>query len=343
MASADIDVLIIGAGHAGLGVAARLKERGRRALVVDARPRIGDTWRERWASLRLFTPRFMNTLPGLRFPGGADPFPGKEEVADYQERYASGRGLDVRMSARVTRLRREGQGFVAEIGRDLVRARYAVVATGAHQVPRIPAFASKLDAGVLQLHSREYGRAGSLPAGPVLVVGARNSGVEIAAELARTHEVTLAIGSRSTHAPARWRSPTWWRIAQLRNSLSHGWEPPGRWPWPIKPPAGRWIEVDLPRAEREGLLRTAPRAVDAVGEVVRFADGRELRPRTVIWATGFRVDDSWIDAPSGDRGVAIGRHRRGPLAGLYVLRMGLLASLYWGGLAVAADIARRGR
>src|SRR5205823_2488162 len=88
-----------------LGKPLRPEERGRDALVVDAKPRIGDTWRERWSSLRLFTPRFMNTLPGLRFPDGADPFPGKEEVADYQERYASERGLDVRMSTRVTRLR----------------------------------------------------------------------------------------------------------------------------------------------------------------------------------------------------------------------------------------------
>src|SRR5207247_11157699 len=140
VASADSDVLIIGAGQAGLGVAARLKERGRHALVVDAKPRIGDTWRERWSSLRLFTPRFMNTLPGLPFPDGADPFPGTEEVADYQHRYASERGLDVHLNSRVTRLRREGQGFAAEIGRDLVRARYAVVSTGAHQVPRCRAF-----------------------------------------------------------------------------------------------------------------------------------------------------------------------------------------------------------
>jgi putative flavoprotein involved in K+ transport len=336
--SSDVDVLIVGAGHAGLGVAARLKARGREAVVIETNERVGDTWRERWPSLRLFTPRFMNVLPGAPFPEGADPFPGKEEVAAYQERYASDRKLDVRVDTRVERVRPVKGGFEVALGRESVRARNVVIANGAHQTPRIPAFAARLDPQVRQLHSREYGRAGALPAGPVLVVGARNSGVEIAMDLADRHEVTLAIGARSTHAPARWRSPRWWRLAQLRNWVLRGWEPPGPWPWPVKPPAGRWIEVDLPRAEREGRLRTAPRAVEASGDIVRFADGSELRPRTVIWATGFRIDDSWIEVPQGDDGIAVGRHRRGPVPGLWIDRAGLLASVYWGGRAIAEDI-----
>lgn len=334
-------MLIIGAGHAGLGVAARLKVRGREALVVDANPRIGESWRERWPSLRLFTPRFMNALPGMPFPDGADPFPGKDEVADYEERYASERRLSVRTGVRVTRVRPSTDAFEVTLEGDAIRARNVVVATGGHQTPRIPTFASKLDDRIRQLHSRDFGRAAALPPGPVLIVGARNSGVEIAMDLARSHEVTLAIGSRSTYAPARWRSPLWWRLAQLRNTLFHGWVPPGPWPWPIKPPAGRWIEVDLDRAEREGVLRTASRAVAAEGDVVRFAGGDEMRPRTVIWATGFRNDDAWIDVPSSERGIAVGRHRHGPIEGLYLTRANLLASLYWSGLAVAADIARR--
>jgi putative flavoprotein involved in K+ transport len=291
----------------------------------------------------------MNILPGMRFLEGRDPFPGKDEVAEYQERYAADRRLDIRTRTRVQRIRPVHDGFEVLIAHgpdathDTLRARNVVIATGAHQVPRIPAFASGLDARVQQLHSRDYGTAETLPPGPVLVVGARNSGVEIAVELARSHEVTIAIGSRSTPAPARWRSPRWWRFAQLRNTLFHGWEPPGPWPWPIKPPAGRWIEVDLERAERDGLLRTVPRAVAAEDDVVRLADGTQIRPRTVIWATGFRVDDSWIDVPQDEKGIAVGRHRRGPMPGLYVVRANLLASLYWGGLAVAADIARRGR
>ncbi len=341
--SADADVLIVGGGHAGLGIAARLKSRGREAVVFEANERIGDAWRERWASLRLFTPRFMNVLPGAPFPEGADPFPGKEEVAAYQERYASDRRLDVRLRTRVERVRPVGGGFDVALAGETLRARNVVIANGAHQTPRIPAFAERLDARVRQLHSREYGRAGALPDGPVLIVGARNSGVEIAMDLADRHAVTLAVGGRSTYAPARWRSPRWWRLAQLRNWVFRGWQPPGPWPWPVKPPAGRWIEVDLSRVEREGRLRTVPRAVDASGEVVRFADGSELQPRTVIWASGFRIDDSWIDVPHGEHGITVGRHRRGPVPGLWIDRAGLLASVYWGGRAIAEDILATSR
>jgi putative flavoprotein involved in K+ transport len=339
----DVDILVIGAGHAGLGVAARLKERSREALVVEAHPRIGESWRERWASLRLFTPRFMNTLPGMRFPEGVDPFPGKDEVADYEERYAHERGLALRTSTRVKRVRPSGPAFEITLDSDTLHVRSVVIATGAHQVARIPPFASRLDDRVRQLHSRDYGRAGRLPPGPVLIVGARNSGVEIALDLVRSREVTVAIGGPSRYAPARWRDPRWWRVAQLRNALFHSWFPPGPWPWPLRPPLGHWIEVDLARLERDGTLRTAPRVVGAEGDVVRFADGREMRPRTVIWATGFRHDDSWIEVRSGENGIAIGRHRRGPVPGLYILRANLLASLYWGGLAIVADIERQRR
>jgi putative flavoprotein involved in K+ transport len=339
--AADIDVLIVGAGHAGLGVAARLKARGREPIILEANARVGDSWRERWASLRLFTPRFMNALPGIAFPAGADPFPGKDEVADYQESYATENRLDVRTGVRVERIRPSTDGFEATFGGQCVLARSVIVANGAHQVARVPAFAARLDGRVAQLHSRDYGRAGALPPGPVLIVGARNSGLEIAMDLASEHQITIAVGSTASPAPARWRDPRWWRVAQFRNRLFHGWEPPGPWPWPVRPAAGRWIEVDLARLERDGLVRTAARAIDAEGDVVRLADGREIKPRTVVWATGFRVDDSWIDAPSRENGIVVGRHRRGPVAGLWILRAGLLPSVYWGGYAVAADITRR--
>ena len=339
----DVDVLVVGAGHGGLGVAARLKRAGREPLLLDAGGRIGDAWRERWRSLRLFTPRFMNVLPGMPFPDGPDAFPGKEEVADYLESYALDQRLAVRMGVRVTAVQPSRGGFQVAFPGASIFAWTVVVANGAHQLPRIPLFAARLDSQVLQLHSRDYGRAAAIPEGPVLVVGARNSGVEIAAELATSHEVTIAIGSPSTYAPARWRSPRWWRLAQLRNSVFHGWEPPGPWPWPIKPPAGRWIELDIARAQRDGVLRTATRAVDAQGDGVRLADGRTVRPRTVVWATGFRVDDSWINVEQSGAVIALQRHRRGPVAGLYILRASLLASLYWGGLAIAADVLRQAR
>lgn len=341
MTSPDVDVLVVGAGHAGLGVAARLQARGHSPLIVEANPRVGDSWRARWASLRLFTPRFVNGLPGMRFPDGDDPFPNRDEVADYQQRYAEALGVPIRLRTGVHHLRHVPDGFVASVDDGVITARNVVIANGAHRTPRIPDFASRLDPAVLQLHSSEYGRAGTLPPGPVLVVGGRNSGAEIAIELAGTHEVALTFDKGTSYAPARWRSPAWWRTAQLRSWVLRGAILPGPLPWPLKPPAGKWVEVDVRRAEREGALRLVPRAVDAAGDEVRFADGRAEGFRTVVWATGFRIDDSWIDVPSGGEGIKVGRYRRGPVPGLWIVRANLLASLHFGALAAAADIAGR--
>jgi putative flavoprotein involved in K+ transport len=339
--SADVDVLVVGAGHAGLGVAARLKARGREPAIFEANARVGDSWRARWASLRLFTPRFVNGLPGMRFPDGDDPFPNKDEVADYQQRYAEALGVPIRLGTRITHLRRASGGFVASLDGGAITARNVVIANGAHRTPKVPAFASRLDPAVLQLHSSEYGRAGALPPGPVLVVGGRNSGAEIAMELAGTHDVALTFDSGTSYAPARWRSTGWWRTAQFRSWALRGAIVPGPLPWPLKPPAGKWVEVDVRRAEREGVLRLVPRAVDATPEGVRLLGGRTERFPIVIWATGFRVDDSWIDVPQGADGIRVRRHRRGPVPGLWIVRANLLASLHWGALDAAADIARR--
>ena len=345
--SADVDVLIVGAGHGGLGIAARLRRQGRDTLLVDAHPAIGETWRSRWASLRLFTPRFANTLPGMPFPKGDDPFPGKDEVAAYQERFAEKLDVPMWLNAHVTRVTPRDDGFdvrfrdVAPGRPQTMHARRVVVATGGHHTPRVPPFAAKLGPSVVQMHSRDYGRAGPLPSGPVLVVGPNNSGIEIAMDLASSHPVTIAVGSmRPTYAPDRWRSARWWRIAQFRSWLLRGAILPGPWPWPLKPPLGKWIELDLDRAEREGRFTTVGRATDATADTVRFADGRELAPRTVIWATGFRPDDTWIDLPNADGVIKVLRHRRGPVPGLWINRASLLASLHWGALDIASDIGR---
>jgi putative flavoprotein involved in K+ transport len=343
VSSADVDVLVVGAGHGGLGVAARLKARGRSPVILEANPRIGDSWRARWPSLRLFTPRFVNSLPGMRFPDGDDPFPNKDEVADYQQRYAESLGVPIRLATPVRQLRRARDSFAASLDDGVITARTVVVASGAHSTPKIPTFASRLDPAVLQLHSSEYGRAGALPAGPVLVVGGRNSGAEIAMELAATHEVALTFDKRTSYAPARWRSPGWWRTAQFRSWLLRGAILPGPLPWPIKPPAGRWVEVDVRRAERDGRLRLVPRVIDVTGDRVRFVDGDMERFPIVVWATGFRNDDSWIDVPSGPNGIVVGKHRRGPVPGLWIVRANLLASLHWGALDVASDLAQSGR
>jgi putative flavoprotein involved in K+ transport len=345
---ADTDVLIVGAGHGGLAVAHDLVRAGREVLLVDAHPRVGDAWRRRWDSLRLFTPRDLDALPEMAFPTGDDAFPNKDEVADYQERYAKEMHFALRLGAGVRSLRRAGDVLEASVGEDIIRARSVVIAGGAFHAPLIPDFASHLDASVLQLHSSDYRRARDLPEGTVVVVGSANSGGEIAVEVARERPTTIAIGTRKPLPPKRWRSPTWWKLALLRDRVFHERTAYVSWlPWPIR--AGGYLEADLDRAAIADGLRLAPRAVSADGNTVRFADGGAAAARTVIWATGFIAGGEPPPIPLVIAGgeppatpLAIGRHGRTALPGLHFVRGRFLFAISRHARDVARDVIRRG-
>src|SRR5918995_2638960 len=173
-----IETVIIGAGQTGLSVGYHLAKRGRRFVILDANERIGDSWRKRWDSLRVFTPARYNGLPGWPFPAPGWSYPTKDEVADYLELYAARYRLPVRTGIRVDGLSREDSGYVVTAGMSRYEADNVVVATGGYQAPRIPGFASELDPHIVQLHSSQYRNPSQLGEGGVLVVGAGNSGAE---------------------------------------------------------------------------------------------------------------------------------------------------------------------
>jgi putative flavoprotein involved in K+ transport len=334
-------VLIVGAGHGGLAVAHELTRAGREALLVDVHARVGDAWRTRWDSLRLFTPRELDALPGIPFPVGEDAFPNKDEVADYQERYASEMRLTTRLGERVRSLGRIGELFEADLGAEVIRARAVVIAGGHFDAPYIPEFAARLDPSVLQLHSRDYQRARDLPEGPVVVVGSANSGGEIAVEVARERPTTIAIGTRKPLPPKRYRSPSWWKLALLRDRVFHERTAFVSWlPWPLR--AGGYLEADLDSAVAAHGLRLAPRAVSAEGSSLRFAGGAEGPARTVIWATGYRSDHSWIEAPKQNGVITVGPHGRTPFPGLHFVRGRFLFAISRHARDVARDVGRWG-
>jgi cation diffusion facilitator CzcD-associated flavoprotein CzcO len=190
--AAQFETVIIGGGQAGLAVGYHLARQGQRFVILDANPRIGDPWRTRWESLRLFTPARYNGLPGWPFPAPAWSYPTKDQVADYLETYATRFELPVRTGVRVDRLSREGDRYVVAAGARRFQADHVVVATGAYQRPRIPTFAAELDAGIVQLHSGQYRDPSRLREGGVLVVGAANSGAEIALEVSGDHPTWLS-------------------------------------------------------------------------------------------------------------------------------------------------------
>jgi len=317
------ETVIIGGGQAGLSVGYYLQQQGRDFVILDAHDRIGDAWRKRWDSLRLFTPARYSGLAGMPFPAPAFAYPTKDAMADYLESYATHFKLPVKRSVRVDKLSKQEGRFVVAAGDLSFEAKNVVVATGGYPGPRTPAFARELDPAIRQLHSSEYHRPSQLQEGGVLVVGAGNSGAEIALEVSRSHRTWLSgrhPGNEPTRAgskvdrlvtPVIWfvfshvltvNTPLGRRVAtQVR---SHGL------------PLARVRPADLLAA---GVERIHPSTVGARDGQPLLADGRVLDVTNVNWCTGFQPKYGWIALPIfGDDGTPI--HERGVVAtqpGLY--------------------------
>src|SRR5271165_6929967 len=198
--SKRIHTIVIGGGQAGLSVAYHLAGRGIPFHILDANQRIGNAWRNRWDSLRLFTPARYAGLPGLPFPAGGDTFPTKQEMADYLESYAAHFRLPVQTGVKVDKLSKQGDRFVVMAGNRRFESRNVVVAMSNFQVPRRPGFARELDSDIIQMHSQEYRNPTQLQDGRVLIVGAGNSGADIAMEVVQTHPTWMS-GKESGYVP----------------------------------------------------------------------------------------------------------------------------------------------
>ena len=312
-----LDVVVVGAGQAGLAVGYFLARQGRRFLIVDAADTVGHTWRTRWNSLVLFTPRRYDSLPGLAFPGDPDGYPTRDEVVDYLEHYAATFELPIELNSTVRSLTAADGRFVLALDGRRLEAHQVVVATGPFQAPRLPPLADRLAPELFQTHSVGYRRASGVPSGTVVVVGGGNTGFQIAKELSATHDVHLAIGSRQTPLPQRvlGRDLFWWltRLGLLGKTVDSR---VGR------RASRRDALIGSSRRElrRRYGVEVKPRAVGSSGRTVRFADGSEVEADAVIWATGYRPDHSWIDLPVFDEEGRT-RHRRGvsDVPGLYFL------------------------
>ena len=311
------EVVVVGGGQSGLAIGFFLQRQGRDFTILEAADAPAAAWRERWDSLRLFTPVRRDSLPGRAFPGDPESYPDRDAVVAYLEDYARHFELPVELNSRVMAVRGGDGGFKVELADRRYVAQQVVVATGPFQLPFTPPVASGLAPDVTQLHSTEYRRPAQLPDGPVVVVGGGNTGYQIAEELARTHEAHLSVGARQTPLPQR----------ILGRDLFTYLEALGLMRVTVASRLGRRLRYretligSGPRAAKEHYgIRLRERTVDAQGADVNFADGSRLAPAAVIWATGFRLDHSLVQLPVFD---ADGRleHRRGVTAipGLYFL------------------------
>jgi putative flavoprotein involved in K+ transport len=313
MAQEHFETAIIGGGQAGLAAAYHLEKRGRPAVVLEAGERIGDSWRTRWDSLRLFTPAKYDGLPGWRFPARRWSFPTKDEMADYLEAYAARFDLDVRTGIKVDRLSKENGHFLITSGSRTFAADNVIVATGSHRTPRVPGFARELNPRIVQLHSSEYVSTAQLREGPVLVVGLGNSGAEIAFELIRTRP-TFVAGRKHGEIPVRHGSvPARFFLPVIR-FLGHRVLTKGT---PIGRKAGPKIAAGGPPLIRIKTKHLAEAGVERGGRVAGtknglplLEDGRILDVPNVVWCTGFRDNFSWIELPIfGEDGKPL--HERG--------------------------------
>jgi len=297
----QVGTLVIGGSQAGLAAGYYLRRRGMPFVIVDANERVGDAWRNRWDSLRLFTPARYDRLPGMPFPASSSVYPTKDQTADYLETYAREFGLPVRTEVRVVRLSAAADRFEASCGEEVLSAANVVVATGAYHHPTVPAFAASLDESIYQIHSKEYRNRFQLREGPVLVVGAGNSGAEIATELAAHHRVWLSgrdTGQEPTRAGSvadRLFTPIIWLMAtRLTVKTAPGRKLRDHF---LDPPKG----IPLARVRRKDIIAAG---VERVGKTTgvrdgypQLEDGRRLQVSNVIWCTGYKPDFRWIDLP----------------------------------------------
>lgn len=328
----SVHTVVIGGGQAGLTVGHALQDAGIDYVILDAAERVGDAWRNRWDSLRLFTQAFMNGLPGMPFPAPKNQFVGKDEIADYLEAYAKQMELNVESGARVTRLGRADGGFIAETADGSVVANSVIVAMADYQIPRVPVFAGDLAPDITQLHSTQYRNPGQLRSGTTLVVGLGNSGADIALDVSSSHE-TIVAGKEAGAIPfalegwfGRHLGTRLVRFAMTK-VLS------------TSTPIGRKVRKKGPRPP---LVRVRPKelakaGVARVGRITGVErglpvaeDGSVLEVANVIWCTGYEPGFDWIDLPVFDESGAP-RHARGvvdELPGLYFVGLFFLHSLW---------------
>jgi putative flavoprotein involved in K+ transport len=349
------DTIVIGGGQAGLATGYFLKRQGRDFIILDANARVGDSWRKRWESLRLFTPACYDGLPGMPFPAPAHAFPTKDAMADYLEAYAVRFELPVRTGVRVDRLSRQGDRFVVTAGNQRFESEHVVVAMGNYQEPYVPPFAQELNPSIVQFHSSEYRDPSQLQDGGVLIVGAGNSGAEIALEAVRSHPTWLS-GRDTGHIPFRIEGVAS-RLFLSRLMIRFNFH----YLLTVRTPIGRKLRPKF-LAQTVPLIRTKPKdlalvGVERVPKVIGVRDGlpvlednRVLDVANVVWCTGFHPGFSWIDLPV--LGEEQPMHERGVVARepglyfvglhfLYAMSSGMIQGVGRDAAFIAKDIAAR--
>jgi putative flavoprotein involved in K+ transport len=294
-----VSTIIIGAGQSGLTTAYFLGRAGHRCVVLHQDVRVGDQWRHRYDSLRLNTPAKYDRLPGIEWPVGRWDFPTGAQMGDLLEAYVAQYEMDVRDDTHVARVERVGDTFVVTTDRGTFEADSVVVATGGEHHPRTPDLARSLDPGIRQLHSSGYHNTSQLLPGPVLVVGAGQSGADIAMEVKRAGHETWLSGKPVREVPvdiesrrARIAAPILFFLAHhvltMKTKRGRRMQPE------VRNGAAPLIRVKLADLADAGVHHLEARTTGVQDGKPQLADGTVLDVANVVWCTGFRQDFSFI-------------------------------------------------
>lgn len=327
------ETIIIGGGQAGLSVGYGLAKAGKQFAILDANERIGDAWRNRWDSLKLFTPTYLNGLAGMPFPGKQHVFISKDEMADYLETYAKKFKLPVHTGLSVDRLSRQDNHFLVSTGGKFFKAKNVVVAMANYQNAKVPAFAKDIDSSIVQLHSKEYRNPSQLNEGNVLVVGAGTSGADIALEVSKTHHTWIS-GKEVGHVPFRIETSIarYLLIRMVRfvgHHLLNTGTPIGR---KLRPKAltsaGPLVRVK-PKDLTDAGIERVPKVIGVQNGLPLLENNKTVAVKNVIWCTGYSPGFSWIDMPVLGEGEEP-FHIRGVVSkepGLYFVGLNFLYSM----------------
>ncbi|MFD2168425.1 flavin-containing monooxygenase [Tumebacillus lipolyticus] len=314
----NFEVVVIGAGQAGLSMGYHLGQKGVSYTLLEEHPRVGDSWRNRYQSLELFTPREYSALPGLKMIGEPKGYPTKDEVADYLEMYAEHFQMPVMLNTSVQALQAVPNGFRISTSRGDIHAHKVVVAIGAFQKPFTPALSGTVADSVFQIHAADYRDPSPLRDGAVLVVGAGNSGVQIAQELTEKHQVILSVGKEMKFLPKEWMGRSIFKWMDLTGVAKATVDSKlGRFIRKNDPIIGFEVKAFL----KSGAIQLRPRTKSANGNEIVFEDGSSCEVQNIIWATGYRSDYRWIKLSGlfDEDGNVIHQRGKTPVPGIFFL------------------------